>query len=583
MEKIKIVIWDLDDTFWSGTLSEGNIEIIPHNIDIVRTLTDRGIINSIVSKNEYLDAKAKLENINIFDLFVMPQISWNPKGQIIANLLKTLRLRPVNCLFIDDNPSNLNEAVYYNEGLNVADPSILKSLLDMPQLKGKDDSDHFRLKQYKELEIRCNEEKKYSSNIEFLMDSQIKLSINDDCLANLVRIEELVERTNQLNFTKNRMDETLLSELLSNARYESRYIVAEDRFGEYGIVGYYCLDKENNVLVHFLFSCRVLGLGIEKYIYQKLNYPQIDIVGDVASALTDHTKVSWIQETQLQVNEKQIEASEGKKILFIGGCDLEQSAYYLKSKFPITTEFATVENGYEIRRSDLINFINMEEVDEADKRRLANNIPFIDYEKTYNSKIYSKEYEVLVLSVVDDYIRGVYCDNTEQIYLTVGDYLIPDRWKTGYKSKDLLYFENEFQYRGKETTDFFRANLEKVISKAARTKQLIIIINGNEVDVSDWDNVGPELIQQYREFNVVVDEVIAKYNNVQLLDMRKIVREKKQLPKHDNRHYSRDVYYLMAEKLADLIDNKNIVLEDLKKESFVSNIKYIVKRIMKRG
>lgn len=47
-ENVKLVIWDLDDTFWRGTLSEGSVERIESNILIVRALIDRGIMCSIV-------------------------------------------------------------------------------------------------------------------------------------------------------------------------------------------------------------------------------------------------------------------------------------------------------------------------------------------------------------------------------------------------------------------------------------------------------------------------------------------------------------------------------------------------------
>ena len=55
-EKIKLVIWDLDETFWEGTISENagkSINIPERNINIVKELTNRGIINSICSKNDY--------------------------------------------------------------------------------------------------------------------------------------------------------------------------------------------------------------------------------------------------------------------------------------------------------------------------------------------------------------------------------------------------------------------------------------------------------------------------------------------------------------------------------------------------
>lgn len=51
-QKIKIVIWDLDETFWKGTFSEENIIAIPENIQLVKDLTDMGIVNAVCSKND---------------------------------------------------------------------------------------------------------------------------------------------------------------------------------------------------------------------------------------------------------------------------------------------------------------------------------------------------------------------------------------------------------------------------------------------------------------------------------------------------------------------------------------------------
>lgn len=47
---IKLVIWDLDETFWEGTLSEEGISIIEDNLKLVKELSKRGIVNSICSK-----------------------------------------------------------------------------------------------------------------------------------------------------------------------------------------------------------------------------------------------------------------------------------------------------------------------------------------------------------------------------------------------------------------------------------------------------------------------------------------------------------------------------------------------------
>ena len=85
--KIKLVIWDLDETFWKGILSEGEVEPIEANLGLVRRLTDIGIVNSICSKNDIDKAEAALKKIGMWDLFVFPSVNWEPKGSRIAALI----------------------------------------------------------------------------------------------------------------------------------------------------------------------------------------------------------------------------------------------------------------------------------------------------------------------------------------------------------------------------------------------------------------------------------------------------------------------------------------------------------------
>lgn len=52
-EPIRLVIWDLDETFWRGTLTEGGIsEYVREHHDTVIELARRGI-TSICSKNDH--------------------------------------------------------------------------------------------------------------------------------------------------------------------------------------------------------------------------------------------------------------------------------------------------------------------------------------------------------------------------------------------------------------------------------------------------------------------------------------------------------------------------------------------------
>ena len=138
---VKLVIWDLDETLWQGTLSEEGVADIPAHTAMIRTLVDRGILCSICSKNDLAPVRAQLEQLGLWDLFVFPHVDWTPKGQAINTMLERMGLRAENALFLDDNHLNLQEAQFFNPGLMVVDATAgLDGLLDLPQLRGKADT-----------------------------------------------------------------------------------------------------------------------------------------------------------------------------------------------------------------------------------------------------------------------------------------------------------------------------------------------------------------------------------------------------------------------------------------------------------
>lgn len=546
MDQVKLVIWDLDETFWHGTLAEGEIEWDEENIELVRELTDRGIINTIVSKNKFEDVKAKLSEKGIWDYFVFPVISYNPKGESIRNLLSKMKLRSKNAVFVDDNIANLKEAEFYNEGLIVKTPDEFdKSILCLEEFKGKIDVEHSRLHQYKNLEKRSADEEKAVSNIDFLRNSNIQISVCSDCVSQLERIYELIQRTNQLNYTKERITKDELKDILSNDAYESAYIRVKDKYGDYGIVGFYSLYGRQ--LVHFLFSCRTLGLGIEKYIYRKLNYPLLAIKGEVATDLENCENIDWIQESVIKDNE----SSEKRKrnILMIGGCDLSQAAYYLKTDYCVMQEFNTVDHGIGYRSSDSWQLLASKRFSQEQKKYLCDAYPFYNMEVTFGTSLFSAKYDCIIYSVVDDYIRAMFRHKKWGIKVGLGAYFDCDSFFKRYDPKAVERFKEEFEFEGKLSTSEFRKNLEDIIEA---TNSKIILINGNEIDISD--KIGEERIQRQIEMNKVVDEVVKKYAKVKLLDMRKVVTDCSELT-DDNRHYRRKVYFKMAQNIAQILDS----------------------------
>ena len=419
---VKIVIWDLDETFWDGTLSEGEVQRIETNIKIVQELVDRGIMCSIVSKNNFEDVKAQLEKWNIWDLFIFPHISWMPKGEQVKHLLEDCSLRADNALFIDDNISNIKEVEFYNPHIMTSLPKILtEDFLNIEQLKGKNDKDHSRLKQYKVLELRNIDGAKFSSNEEFLRASSITVSLLTECTLYLDRIEELIQRTNQLNYTKNRIDKDEIERIINDTSFSCACVSISDKYGEYGIVGFYAL--KNDKLEHFVFSCRTIGFGVENYLYKKLGYPDISVIGDVSTELSKEyaERIDWIKESSDKLDEVSINKNK-PSFLMIAGCDLDQACAYIESEYEIRKEFTTVIDGREIRTSDTSQILNAIDLSTEEKNELCKNLPFFEKGISFNSEIFSGRFKTIVISVVDDYIRGIWKHKIKGYYIGYGGY-----------------------------------------------------------------------------------------------------------------------------------------------------------------
>lgn len=577
-EDIKLVIWDMDDTFWKGTISENaQIELIENNINIVKELVDRGIMNSICSKNDFETVKNKLDEAGIFNLFVFPIINWESKGIQIKNTISNMGLRDNNVLFIDDNSTNLNEAKFYCPNLNVESPEVLDKLLNNKFLKGKTDFEHKRLKQYKILEKKVEAKSLAESNEKFLYDSNIRCLVQYDCINNIERIYELINRTNQLNFTKKRIEKDKLEILLKSNEYTCGYVSVEDKYGDYGIVGFYALSKKDNRLEHFLFSCRTIGIGVEQWVYNYLGCPELCVVGETINKVEPNIDVPWINVKTTNVNK--IENENEKKncnILLRGGCDLLQLWPYLDKK-SYNVEFEHNE-GYFHREHTTLT-IGAKTYSEETKRELIDKIPFIN-ECTFETKMYSGKYDIIIMSLLMDYSQTVYQRKDDSdIKLAIGDYCVPlDKDNPGvWNPKELDYFFENFERIGRISEADFYSNL-KVIRNYIPKETVMILINGCEVE-------SPKSIEKnrhidHKKMNDVLDKFISETENTYLLDMRTIVQKQSDLA--DNiRHYKREMYYLMALELSNIISQSSGAQIRVKKRKLYSIYKDIRKHMGK--
>lgn len=379
IKTIKLIIWDLDDTFWKGTLSEGGAHAIAENIQLVKDTTDAGIINSICSKNEANPTIQYLKQLGIMDYFVFASINWENKGFRIKQMIDQMALRPQNVLFLDDNVHNLNEAIHLLPDLQIAEPKVIQELIKQVESLPKKDVTHKRLNQYKILETKAQEAKSYDSNEAFLYASNIRVETHTDCLSQTERLHDLIMRSNQLNFTKKRISQEELVTLLNDNHYQCGYVSVVDNFGDYGIVGFYAL--RDNVLEHFVFSCRTMGQMIEQWVYAQLGFPHLDVVGDVRTQLNKTECPQWINQTNCIITHDDIKQQNTScNILLKGPCDLAHSQSYLRQVGHINTEFTYVDNTGKIIEgyNHSVHILGLHEYSESDKEIIAKECQFVD-------------------------------------------------------------------------------------------------------------------------------------------------------------------------------------------------------------
>ena len=336
-QPVRLVVWDLDDTFWHGTLSEGGITYRRELHDVVVALAGRGIISSICSKNDPVPVRAELQRQGIWDHFVFPSIDWSPKGPRLAALADAVQLRAPTILFVDDNPMNLAEARHYVPGIQVADASCAAGLLDDPRLAGKNDSGLTRLAQYQLLQRRHVEARAAGDNTAFLRGSDIRVSIEHDLTPHLDRAVELINRTNQLNYTKQRLPEdpaearAALAAQLLDYRLQAGILRVRDRYGDYGYCGLYVVatGASRRRLVQFCFSCRVLDMGLQTWLWRRLGKPLLRASGEVAAPVDQPGEVDWITLEGPDGPAAQDSPRTGPDHVYArGGCDLAAVTHY---------------------------------------------------------------------------------------------------------------------------------------------------------------------------------------------------------------------------------------------------------------
>ncbi|PZW50335.1 FkbH-like protein [Humitalea rosea] len=319
---------------------------------MLETSIQRGIVNSVVSKNDPLVARAKLTELGLMEFLVAPRIAFKPKGEMVKAQIEALQLREQNVLFVDDNPMNLNEVKFYCPKIKVLDArdestdDFIENLIS----KSKEDGGK-RHKNYEVLSRKMNDEAEFNGDNEaFLRQSGIKIAIvsGNHNFRFAHRIEELVNRSNQMNFLKSRIPEGTGTFLVGDSYTYTPYSVfVRDRFGSYGLVGFACLRGRK--LIHFAFSCRIMNMKIENVVMDMLVKKHGLTDCPVRPENPDYITVVGDREWEFAADMDGTANASAKDIMVMANCQSGIIAHYLGA--PDRTDAEQAPESFSLRKS----------------------------------------------------------------------------------------------------------------------------------------------------------------------------------------------------------------------------------------
>ena len=270
---LKCVVWDLDNTLWTGVLAEGDaVELRPEAERLVRVLDERGVLQSIASRNDQ-SALTVLEGMGLREFFLCPEFGElgefgdfgsMAKSAAVARIADTLDVALDAAAFIDDEPVERAEVTHALPEVLCVDAREVANLMERPDVLIPTGGGLNRRRLHlADVNRRQAETAAGGPSEAFLRSLGMSMVLRRAARTDLDRIEELLLRTHQLNSTGRYLPVDELGRLC--ASHDHLAVVAElrDCFGEQGTIGFALLTRAAAWTLRMLsVSCRVRDQGV---------------------------------------------------------------------------------------------------------------------------------------------------------------------------------------------------------------------------------------------------------------------------------------------------------------------------------
>ncbi len=288
----KSVILDLDNTLWGGVIGDDGVEGIavgkeaPAGMSFtefqhyLKDLASLGIMLNVCSKNELSIARQGFDlrkdaPLNYED-FICFKANWNPKHDNIIDIANEINIGIDSFVFIDDNPAE-REIVRQNL------PQVIVPEVKTPEdyIKAIDRAGYFEIttftkddakrnEMYKQNAQRASQEKSFTNYKDYLLSLDMSGDIAHFSKAHSERITQLINKTNQFNFTTRRYTQGEVEEIIQDDKnFISAYANLVDKFGDNGITTCFIASvKEDTANIDlWVMSCRVFKRDLELAVF----------------------------------------------------------------------------------------------------------------------------------------------------------------------------------------------------------------------------------------------------------------------------------------------------------------------------
>jgi FkbH-like protein len=292
----KLLLLDADNTLWGGVIGEDGVDGISVDTEFpgivyrrfqqhLLQIANSGILLALVSKNNEADVKQAFDRLDMplkWRQFVSTRVNWHPKSENISAIAKELNIGLESMVFIDDNSFEIEQVRSalpmvdcYEFDARKADSalSLLSRISDL-NTWSLTAEDLTKTEQYQQKNQR---EALFGAAItldDYIDSLEIRIEVGINRVAQVQRITQLTNKTNQFNLTTRRFSEAeIITAMQEGQVFDFRVI---DKFGDMGIVGVSIV--RNGEIEAFLMSCRALGRKIEsemlEYVVSKVaGYP----------------------------------------------------------------------------------------------------------------------------------------------------------------------------------------------------------------------------------------------------------------------------------------------------------------------